>query len=96
MDVIWSHLPGEYVDINLGTESSNEISYGLAKVTSEHTLSVLGNPDEVHLQVMFTVATGVIGPRHVGNCITAHLGSEGPPKGVGLSLPPLEQLHTFA
>lgn len=91
VDVIRSDLPREDMDVNLGTESPNECTNGLSQFTSEHSFPVLGYPDEMHLQIVFAVATGVIGPRHGSNSSAAHLGSEGPPKGVGLSLPPLEQ-----
>ena len=66
MDVIRSNLPGEYVDVNLGTESSYQITHGLAKLSCEHPFPVLGNPDEMHLQIVFGVTAGVIGPRHGG------------------------------
>ena len=88
VDVIRGDLPGEDVDINLGAEPTYKISHRLSKLTSEHPLPVFGYPDEMHLQIVFGVAAGVIRPHHGSNSSAAYLGSEGPPKGGGLYLPP--------
>ena len=89
VDVIRSDLPREDANVDLGTESSYEGTHGLPQFTCEHSFPVLGYPDEMHLQIVLGVTAGVIRPRHGSHCRTAHLGSEGPPKGVGLYLPPL-------
>ena len=60
MDVIRRDLPGEDFDVNLRTESSDQISDGLSELAGEHSFPVLGYPDEMHLQIVSGVAAGVI------------------------------------
>ena len=60
MDVIRGHLPRDDADINLGTESTDESTDGLAQFAYEHPLSVLGYPDEMDFQIVFCVAARVI------------------------------------
>ena len=67
MDMVRSNLPRDDVDVDLGTESSYETTHGLPQFACEYPFPVLGNPDEVHFQIMFGVAAGVIRPRHGSN-----------------------------
>ena len=55
VNMVRSNLPCEDRDVNLGTEPSDKISDGLSELAHEHPLSVFGYPDQVHLQIVFSV-----------------------------------------
>ena len=89
VDMIDRHFPRDDLDVLLLADLTDEIPDFFPHLPVEHLLTVLGDPDEVDLEVVLAVGSGAVVPHGqkaaYGSRGTGAVKLKSPPKGGGFS-----------
>ena len=57
MHMIFTHSPFDDLDIITFTDLSHQISDSMSDIIGQHLISIFGYPHQMHLQIVYCVAT---------------------------------------